>query len=146
MESVCLVNRNRMQCNQHKNHVVVGQILFCMYNEILRQKDINSMKFYENRCDVNIDDEKIKQQFKFAYEVLRFIPSHSVKEQKHQAVYDGIKVKYTSTIRSHFPLISKDYDEFIDYTNEWLFDEYLNIEISFPEYDSKLKYRLDKFR
>ena len=132
------------QVNHRKSYVFVGLAIFCIYNEILRREQINSYSFYYEKCRVNIDDG-IKQQFRSAYEVLCYIPRNSVKEQKHQAVYDRIKEKFNSTIRSHFPITSEDYNEFIDFTNRWLFEKDLNIQIKLPKYNSELKYRLDQF-
>ena len=111
----------------------------------MRQNSINAMKFYVDKCTVNINDDELKEQFKFICEVLTYILEHSIEKQEHKEVYDSIASKYKSIIRSHFLLTINDYDEFVNFTNDKLFSKDLCIEFDLPKYDSNLKYKVHKF-
>ena len=55
----------------------------------MRLESINVSSFYYDQCTVDVDSI-LKQQFKTTCEVLFYIPKNSIKEEKHQEVYDAI--------------------------------------------------------
>ena len=133
------------ECVQDESYVYEGLATYCIYNEIIRLENIDSVNFYKDECDVNIDDDQVKQLFKSVCDVSFYLQEHSNLLQEYRQLHELIKSKYNSTLKSHILITSEDYYKFIDFTNKLLFNEELNIQIYFPKYNSELKYKLDKF-
>ena len=67
------VEKGVFQCFQDKNYIFEGLPIYCLYNEIFRRECVDVDRFYHGTCDVNIDDDEVKQLFKSAYDVMFYI-------------------------------------------------------------------------